>query len=276
LKKVEEKKEDVGFTANKEELSYHKIRDLIDELELNRIIAMVHKAIGGYFGFKIIDEIKFRNYLYLLIEEILHKIDGTKKKRLGNLKIDWKNPWIVGIGTGIILIILGTIFALIFNSVPKNSTEIGFDFVSFKPHSFLCNNNYDFNITYRIAHIDGKPVGFGQPYYIFINQTKNTCLDNFTFFNNSRTKNLLCYNKFYEGNEIIGEACNPELEPLNHRTITAVSDQSQLVWNMKNSFRVNNISDCEIEEQIKICIESDGKNYCDKKISNAKLKYFCS
>ena len=63
LENYEEEKEDISFIANNEGLSYHKVRDFINELDFNGIITYVIQSMGGHFSFKITDKIRFRNYI---------------------------------------------------------------------------------------------------------------------------------------------------------------------------------------------------------------------
>lgn len=274
LKKYEEQKEDVSFNSNENALSHHRVRNFINDLELNGIITYVAPTMGRFF-FKITDKIRFRNFLYESAKEIIEKIPKEEKIYDKIKSIKWKE-YISKIIIGVLILVIGTVIAtMIVKGINKEPPKIEFDFVDFNPTSFSCNYDYDFNITYKVAHVSGDPVGFGQPYYKFINQTKNTCLDDFTFFNSSGVSHALCYNTFYEDNEVVGEACNPELEPINQKTIKITSDQNQLVSRMKNLFRENNISSCEINEEIRLCISLEGKEYCDNKVSTLKMNYNC-
>ena len=277
LKEYEKHKENIGFSSNENALSHHKVRNIINDLEMNGIVTYVIQAMGGHFSFKITDKVRFRNFLYESAKEIIEKIPlkenlHDKVKKLNLKKIDWKNPWIVTIVGGLVV---GIILLAIASNSGGEPPNIEFDFVDFNPTFFSCDYDYDFNITYKVAHISGEPVGFGQPYYKFINQTKNTCLNDFTFFNSSGISHALCSNTFYEDNQVVGEACNPELEPINQKTVKIVSDQSQLVSRMKTLFRENNVSSCEINEEIILCISLDEEEYCDNRISTLKLNYNC-
>ena len=255
LGKYEENNSNVSLGTQDEHLSHYKVRNIINELELNNIVTQV---------IQITDRIQYRNYLYKLVEETIDKIPRTEFNFFK--KINWHDPWIVTIGGTIIASLILLFLAFMFSwppFTPEEPPRIEIESASFEPTYFGCNNNHEFDIKYKVAHIGGVGVGFGQPYYIYVNQTKNTCLEDFTFFNSTQVAHPLCYNTFYKGNDEV-EACNPKFEPINKETVLVVSHQNSLSYRMTKIFEENNVSTCEISEQVKLCVDLDGTGYCSQ------------
>jgi hypothetical protein len=274
IKKYEENNEKVEISTRDEHLSSHRVRRIIDELSLNQIIAKPLMGQGEYY-FEILDKIRFRNYIYNLIGRILNKIpQDTFQQRFK--KIDWHDPYLVKILGSLAVILIVAFGAFIWNSI-QGSTEdelqprVEIDSVSFFPTTFSCGQYSSFDLSYKVAHIGGAEVGFGQPFYTFINQTFNTCLENFTFFNNTPPNQALCYNKFTRGDKLI-EACNPKFDPIFKETISVESNLNNLTRRMLNQFKAKNISDCKISEQVIICVELDEKGYCSE-INTIDINY---
>ncbi len=276
LNKYEENTSNISLTTRDEQLSHYKTKDIINELELNNIITQVVQGLGGHFNFQITDRIRYLNYLYKLIEELIKKIPSSNFSL--KFKIDWKNPYVVGfivtVGGGLLILIIWVLLTNPFSLLLKEPPRIEIESASFNPTYFGCDNNHVFDIKYKVAHIGGSEVGFGQPYYVFVNQTKNTCLDNFTFFNSTRVIHPLCYNTFYKGKDEV-EACNPKFEPINRETILVESHQNSLSYRMTDIFNENNVTGCEITEQIKLCVDLDGNEYCSIP-KDVNLKYNCN
>ncbi len=263
LKIYEEDKGVTGFSTQEKKLSYHRVKNLLNELELNQIITEPFSAMGGFFSFEILDRVRYRDYLYKIIELVLEKF--PKEHFVESLKkFDFNNQYVVGL---VVTIIGGLIVGMIlfFLLQPyQNQTEppqIRIDSVSFSPNAFTCNAAPQFKVSYKVAHIGGKEVGFGQPYYIFLNQTSNTCLQNFTFFNSTGIAQPLCYNIFYRGNQI-REACTPKFEPIFKETIRIDSDLSILVTRMLKEFKEKRVADCMVSEQVKVCVNLEDVEYC--------------
>ena len=61
----------IGKSQN---IDHNKTRLIIDNLEINQIIAHVSWGIGWTYRFEIIDSNRFRDFLYKMIEEIIEKI----------------------------------------------------------------------------------------------------------------------------------------------------------------------------------------------------------
>lgn len=274
LKKYENEEETVLFSTAEEQLNSHKVKKIIKELELNQIISDSTKYIGGGYEFEIIENTRYRDYIYKLVEDIINKIPHDTV--LCSLKrIDWQNPYIVGIVCTIIGAILIYIFVIPIS--PQLSTifwkneeaiqlpRVEIESVHFSTNKFSCNyiRYPSFYVSYKIAHIDGKDVGFGQPFYQFINQTKNTCLDNFTFFNRTTQYHALCHNVYeYESGK--KESCYAKIDPISEEVARATSYLNADFDHMLNIFRSKNVSDCDISEQVRICVELDSIMYCSQ------------
>jgi|SRR5208283_3396946 len=98
---------DVNFSIQDER--YERIANILDELELNKIITKPLTALGGLFQFRILDRVRYRDYIYKLIELIIEKF--PKEDYLAFLKkIDLDNQYIVGI---IVTVIGGILLYLI-------------------------------------------------------------------------------------------------------------------------------------------------------------------
>ncbi len=182
--------------------------------------------------------------------------------------MDWKNPYLV--------VTFGVFLALVGNSIFSGNDDVeqpprvDIDSVSFFPSTFTCNYYSDFEVTYKVSHISGKRGGFGQPYYLFVNQTENTCLENFTFFNSTPAIHGLCSNTFDDGEKI--ESCEPKFEPIFEKTIKVKSNLNNLTYTMMELFKNNSIRDCKISEQVQICVELDGIGHCSD-IKTANIEY---
>lgn len=262
LGKYEENNANVSLATREEHLSHYKVRNLINELELNNIVNPVFQSVGGHFNFQINDRIRYRNYLYKLVEETLNKIPNLEFDLFKD--INWHNPWIVTIGGTIIASLVLLFLAFLFSwspFTPEEPPRIEIESASFEPTSFGCDNNHIFDIKYKVAHIGGGDVGFGQPYYMYVDQIKNTCLEGFSFFNSTKVEHPLCYNTFYKGNDEV-EACDPKFEPINKETVLVVSHQNSLSYRMTKIFEENNVSTCEFSEHVKLCVDLDEIGYC--------------
>ncbi len=277
LSKYEEGNESTSLVTRQEYLSHHKVKNIINDLELNNIITYVSHGIGGQFSFTITDMVSYRNFLYKLIEEILNKIPKgiplIEKIRHFNWKDNLRNI-ILGV---FITVVGGVIAGLLLSRLLEEQPEpprIEIKSASFQPTSFQCSQTSEFDMKYKVAHIGGTDVGFGQPYYVFVNQTKNTCLRNFTFFNSSLDVHLLCYNTFYKGKDVV-EACDPEFDPIHKETVTIESHQSSLPNRMIEIFKGSNLTSCELTENIKLCVKLDGNGYCSMP-NEVEIKYSCN
>ncbi len=260
LSNYEENNKSVNFSTRTEHLNHHKVKNIIDELELNQIITKPLGDIGGRFYFEILDKVRYRDYILKSIELIINKI--PRKTLFGFLgKLDWYNPYVVGFGVTVFGGLLLLIFWNMITSKPEPVPGIQIDSISFSPTTFLCGQYSNFDVTYKVGHVSGEGVGFGYPYYVLINQTKNTCLENFTFFNGTPSAHCLSFNKISDGKEEIA-VCSSNVEPLFHKTITVKSNLNDLAYRMIDVFRDKNVSDCELSEQVKICAIFDDKDYC--------------
>lgn len=101
------------------ELDYDKTKLILDELALNQIISGLLGGIGWFFEFQIIDMVRFRDYLYKRIEEIMSKLPGGFK--FSNLKT-FLEPTINKVLAGLIVTILsGLLVLVIWEMIPQDS-----------------------------------------------------------------------------------------------------------------------------------------------------------
>jgi hypothetical protein len=93
---------------------------------------------GGYYSFRIIDMIRYREYLYKNIELILDKfpknelVDSIKSI---NFKSFFMNPWVYGIGTTIIATVVLLVF--IIPHINSVSPQLNYSNTSIKPANLI-------------------------------------------------------------------------------------------------------------------------------------------
>ena len=188
---------------------------------------------------------------------------NTQKKGSTNIiiwiKRNWQNPWLVTIVGGLILLFIWAVIAQPWEEF-TNPPRIEIDQITFSPNTFNCGIYSDMQINYKIFQVGGKDTGRGQPYYLFVNQTKNSCMGNFTFFN--KTPIAMCNSPHFDIHGELLEGCSPKFDPLTKEPRRIKSRLSTEVRNMLDTFKNANVSDCNISENIKICAAIDEKPYC--------------
>lgn len=140
--------------------------------------------------------------------------------------------------------------------------------VSLANDYLFCDDENTVTLFYSLYHISGKMLGERQPYYLRLNQTKNTCFDGTFFYE----RFPLCYNLYTTGNRVI--SCAARFEPLTEDTPTdALSYLGNETTTFLNKMKEQNQSEeCEISEVIEICVSIGGEISCSEP-TELKLKY---
>jgi hypothetical protein len=265
LKQYEGHSTSVNFTTQDEHLSHHKTKQIVEDLELNRIITKPLMGFGGVCFFEVLDRIAFRDFLYGLTIQCVHKLPQDRSIIEWFKKLNWKDN-----SKAIMLMVIGTVIATLITTPIINyfyhtdePTRIEVKGIGFDTTFFSCNKHVPFNVEYKVAHISGKNAGFSQPFYVFLNQTNNNCLNNYTFFNSTPEAHLLCFNT-QENQFGKQETCTPMIDPLSDSTSKVISNMNDIGYNLINTFFERNVTTCNLTEQIKVCVTADDNTYCSE------------
>jgi len=79
LVEYEENKENISFIARDQNLSFHRVKEVLTNLRDAGIITILQLNLSRAVNFNIVDKIKFRDYLYAHVQSVCNKYP---KKRI--------------------------------------------------------------------------------------------------------------------------------------------------------------------------------------------------